>query len=159
MFQFDQIMIVGDSIIGFGDLSLRFSPIADSVRLNNELPARLGAVGLAIGATCGAWFEFFHLRKITLIKSNRKRLTSSNLHRYITPSLIASFIGIGIHQISFKNALLQITAIGSVMLLVHFGTSLAIRTPTALDIGSKVKMRLGFQSKHPPLPPRENEKL
>ena len=159
MFQFDQIMIVGDSIIGFGDLSLRFSPIPDSVRLNNELPARLGAVGLAIGATCGAWFEFFHLRKIALIKSNRKRLTSSNLHRYITPSLIASFIGIGIHQISFKNALLQITAIGSVMLIVHFGTSLAIRTPTALDIGSKVKMRLGFQSKHPPLPPREKEKL
>jgi len=159
MFQFDQIMIVGDSIIGFGDLSLRLSPIPDSVRLNNELPARLGAVGLAIGASCGAWFEFFQLRKIALIKSKRKRLTSSNLHRYITPSLIASFAGIGIHQISFKTALLQITVTGLIMLLVHFGTSLVIRTPIALDIGSKVKMRLGFQSKLSPLPPREEEKL
>jgi putative peptidoglycan lipid II flippase len=159
MFQFDQIMIVGNSIIGFGDLSLRFSPIPDAVRLNNELPARLGAVGLALGATCGAWFEFFHLRKIALIKSARKRLTSSNLHLYITPSLIASFTGIGIHQISFQTALVQITVIGSVMLLVHFVTSLAIRTPIALDIGSKVKVHLGFQSKDPPLSPREKEKL
>jgi hypothetical protein len=152
-------MIVGDSIIGFGDLSLRLSPIPDSVRLNNDLPARLGAVGLAIGASCGAWFEFFHLRKIALIKSKRNRLTSSNLHRYITPSLIAIFTGIGIHQISFKTALLQITVTGSIMLLVHFGTSLVIRTPIALDIGSKVKIRLGFKSKQPPLLPREEEKL
>jgi peptidoglycan biosynthesis protein MviN/MurJ (putative lipid II flippase) len=151
MFQFDQIMIVGDSIIGFGDLSLRFSPIPDPVRLNNELPARLGAVGLAIGASCGAWFEFFHLRKIALIKSKRKRLTSSNLHRYITPALVASFAGIGINQLLFNTALLQITVTGSIMLLVHFGTSLVIRTPIALDISSKVKMRLGFESKQPPL--------
>jgi hypothetical protein len=45
------------------------------------------------------------------------------------------------------------------MLLVHFVTSLAIRTPIALDIGSKVKVHLGFQSKDPPLSPREKEKL
>jgi hypothetical protein len=73
--------------------------------------------------------------------------------------LIASFTGIGIHQISFQTALVQITVIGSVMLLVHFVTSLAIRTPIALDIGSKVKVHLGFQSKDPPLSPREKEKL
>ena len=68
MFQFEQILILGQSLIGFGDLKLVWGPLSDVTRNSSELPARLGPVGLALGSALGAWFEFWLLRKHVVAK-------------------------------------------------------------------------------------------
>jgi putative peptidoglycan lipid II flippase len=62
MFQLDRLAIDNDTIVTIGDLP-SFSPLPELARSLDTAPQPLGALGLAIGSSIAAWFEYFLLRK------------------------------------------------------------------------------------------------
>lgn len=62
MFQLDRIGVVGSSLDQVDDLPA-FGPLAESVRNASDETIRLGAVGLALGASVAAWLELWLLRR------------------------------------------------------------------------------------------------
>jgi|TARA_B100001094_G_scaffold213052_1_gene207028 putative peptidoglycan lipid II flippase len=62
MFQLERLAIDNDTVITIGDLP-SFSPLPELARSSDTSPQPLGALGLAIGSSIAAWFEYFLLRK------------------------------------------------------------------------------------------------
>ena len=62
MFPLDQLSIVDGSLVGGNHLFDSWGPLSASVRLADGFP-HLGAVGLAIGSTVGAWVELVLLSR------------------------------------------------------------------------------------------------
>jgi putative peptidoglycan lipid II flippase len=65
MFQLDRVVLEpGSSEMSVeGDLPAPFEPLPDEVRQDESAPLRLGAVGLTVGASVGAWLELALLRR------------------------------------------------------------------------------------------------
>ena len=79
MFPLDRLLVVNGSVTGFStsnDFGF-FNMLSDAVRLNPALPARLGAVGLALGASVGAWVELYLLRQEVLAHNQRRAVADS----------------------------------------------------------------------------------
>lgn len=130
MFQFERILVLDQSIVGFGDLNFEWGPLSEETRNSSSLPARLGPVGLALGSALGAWFEFWMLRERVLSNWNLKRLTNSSLWRHILPTLFAFTTAVAIRQLKIEQPLIQISLIGVAVLIVYFGVSNIFGTPT-----------------------------
>lgn len=62
MLQFERLGLVDGSVERIGDLPA-FSLLPESVRVDDEGPQRLGAVGLALGSAIAAWIEYGLLRR------------------------------------------------------------------------------------------------
>ena len=62
MFQLDRFAIDGTTIVRIGDLP-SFSPLPEFARALDTSPQPLGALGLALGSSVGAWVEYFFLKK------------------------------------------------------------------------------------------------
>ncbi len=139
MFQFEQILIIGQSLIGFGDWNFSWGPLSDSTRHSSNLPARLGPVGLALGSAIGAWFEFWMLRKHVVSNWKLNRLTNSSLWRHILPTLFAFVAAVALRQLKIGQPLLQICLIGVGVLIVYFGTSSILDTPSQSQLISDLR--------------------
>ena len=139
MFQFEQILILGQSLIGFGDLKLVWGPLSDVTRNSSELPARLGPVGLALGSALGAWFEFWLLRKHVVAKWGLKRLTNSSLWRHIVPTLFAFGAAVALRQLKIEQPLFHLCLIGVGVLVVYFGISGFCGTPSQSQLVSDLR--------------------
>ncbi|MEM8904941.1 MAG: murein biosynthesis integral membrane protein MurJ [Actinomycetota bacterium] len=63
MLAFDRVLVVDGEITGLLNLGDPLGLLPEAVREDDELPLRLGAVGLALGAACGAWVELVLLRR------------------------------------------------------------------------------------------------
>jgi putative peptidoglycan lipid II flippase len=65
MFQLDRVVIEpGTSELTVeGDLPAPLSPLPESVRGDDDLPRRLGAVGLTVASSVGAWLELALLKR------------------------------------------------------------------------------------------------
>jgi putative peptidoglycan lipid II flippase len=75
MFQFEQLTLTvsaatditdlggGDVIEVDGDLPAPLAPLPSDERTDEQAPARLGVVGLALGSAAGAWVEYALLRR------------------------------------------------------------------------------------------------
>jgi len=80
MFQLDRVAIDGDTIIRIGNFP-SFSPLPEFARALDTTPQPLGALGLALGSSLGAWTEYFLL----------KRRVSDNFHIKKDPHLVRRF--------------------------------------------------------------------
>ena len=80
MFQLDRVAIDGDTIIRIGNFP-SFSPLPEFARALDTTPQPLGALGLALGSSLGAWIEYFLL----------KRRVSDNFHIKKDPHLVRRF--------------------------------------------------------------------
>jgi len=140
MFQFEQILVLDQSIIGFGDLTFEWGPLSEETRNSSDLPARLGPVGLALGSALGAWFEFWMLRERVLSNWNLERLTNSSLWRHILPTLFAFTTAVALRQLKIEQPLLQISLIGVAVLIVHFGVSNVFGTPSQSQLISDLQI-------------------
>lgn len=77
MFQFDRLIVSGGSISGWSDLSFRlWDPLPEPIRANADI-ARLGAVGIAVGAAVASVTEWFLLRRA--LQQKVQRTVSSGL--------------------------------------------------------------------------------
>ena len=89
MFQFEQVVVLNQTLVGFGDWNFVWGPLPEAVRNAQQLPPRLGPVGLALGSAIGAWFEFWWLRKHLLNQWQIERLTRTGLWKHTFPALIS----------------------------------------------------------------------
>jgi len=80
MFQLDRVAIDGETIIRIGNFP-SFSPLPEFARALDTTPQPLGALGLALGSSLGAWIEYFLL----------KRRVSDNFHIKKDPHLVRRF--------------------------------------------------------------------
>lgn len=137
MFTADRLLIVNGSITGFGDLDLSFTPLQTTVRLDESLPARLGAVGLAFGAACGAYIEFFLLRAVTLRRWGRSELFRGSLWREVAPPLLGLGVGVVAALLApLDQPLLRAAMVGSVTVATHLGAGLILRSQGAHQLAS-----------------------
>ncbi len=161
MFLLDQLLVVNGKITGISSLyqnlltSNPFSLMNDAVRLDSALPARLGAVGLALGASCGAWVELILLRRTVLTRRNglvfaqstpprcgiaSNRLIPTKLGHHIFPGLAALVAGLlGGWLLSLMDglaALVRLVIIGGVVSGTHLSLGLALKLPAARQLVS-----------------------
>ncbi len=158
MFLFDQLLVVNGSITGIASLfqnfltSNPFSLLDGAVRLDSALPARLGAVGLALGASCGAWVELGLLRRAVLVRRRHlvpapdsqqtpaNRLIPDRLAHHIFPGLPALATGLFtawlLGQVDGLAAIIRLVIIGGISGGVHLGLGLALRLPAARQLVS-----------------------
>ena len=90
MFQFEQLFVYDGAITGFDRLLSPLTPVASALRENVAAPNRLGAMGLGLGATVGAWLEFTLLRTKLARRLNRHSLTDGDWRRLIKPAVGAA---------------------------------------------------------------------
>ncbi len=165
MFPFDRLVVVDGSITGLSSIDLgSLAILNDAVRLDPALPARLGAVGLALGAAFGAWVELVLLRRAVLehrrrALPNNKELTSRlippvapgavgasgavgsiGIGRHIAPAFAALAAGIAtawtLNLIGDPSSLLSLIVIGGVAGGVHLGLGLVLKLPAARQLAS-----------------------
>lgn len=140
MFQFEQILVVDQRLVGFGDGNFVWGPMPDSVRNAVHLPARLGPVGLALGSAVGAWIEFWQLRKQALNRWHLKGLTESGLWKHILPAFAALGAAVAINRLKIDQALLQVSLVGVGVLIAHLVASLVLGTRTMSELVSGLRL-------------------
>ena len=128
MFQFEQLLVIGHSIVGFGDWNLAWGGSAKEIRNSSVFPARLGTVGLALGSALGAWTEFFLLRQGSLDRWNANRLTSSRLYKDITAGLVSLSVVLLVQQLRIDHILVKISLITGVAISAHLAMSVLLGT-------------------------------
>ncbi len=144
MFPFDRLAVVGGTVTGFGfyhdDM---FGPLADAVRLDPDLPARLGAVGLAAGATVGAWVELSLIRRRVLKRWPVGSLTTlpnrASIERQIWPGAIAAVFGFASNWVLVEfvgglTAVVRLAVVVTVVVAVHLGVGRMFRLRMAMAI-------------------------
>jgi putative peptidoglycan lipid II flippase len=81
MFQLDRLVLDGSAVRGLDALPAPVAPLPDDVRGRAGDGLRLGAVGLGLGATAGAWLELGLLRRRVGRTVGRVRLGGGELGR------------------------------------------------------------------------------
>ncbi|MCP4962835.1 MAG: murein biosynthesis integral membrane protein MurJ [Actinomycetia bacterium] len=90
MLQFDRLFIYDGVVTGLNQLLSPLEALPSELRSREDLPLRLGAVGLALGAAAGGWFEFFALRDRLLPVLGTSSLTMGRWRPLVLPSLAST---------------------------------------------------------------------
>jgi putative peptidoglycan lipid II flippase len=112
MLQFDRFGIVDGEIQRLGDLPA-FSPLPQALRQSGVV--RLGAVGLAVGASLGAWLELVLLQRRTAIDVPDAPKARSSIAPLLVPALVAGVVGLGV-----------VVALGSAPSIIAAGVACAL---------------------------------
>lgn len=152
MFQFEQVLVLGQTLTGFGDWNFVWGPLPEPLRNSSNLPARLGPVGLALGSAIGAWVEFWMLRNHVVSGWGLKRLTEASLWKHVLPTLFALGAALALGQLKIEQPLIQVSLIGVGILGVHLATSAILGTPSLSQLVSN------FQTTQPNPNSQEDEK-
>ena len=91
MFQLDRVAIDGNSIRRIGDFP-SFSPLPEFARALDTTPQPLGALGLALGSSLGAWIEYFLLKRRVSDHFHIKRDPHLVRRFFLVPGLISAII-------------------------------------------------------------------
>ncbi|MFV1990742.1 MAG: lipid II flippase MurJ, partial [Acidimicrobiales bacterium] len=92
MFTFDQLLIVDGRFSGFAEISgLRLTPLSDALRTGDNLPLRLGAVGLGLGSAVGVWIEFALLHRRVSRRIHQTNL-SPGTGKLLAPGLLIAIV-------------------------------------------------------------------
>ena len=91
MFQLDRVAIDGNSIIRIGDFP-SFSPLPEFARALDTTPQPLGALGLALGSSLGAWIEYFLLKRRVSDHFHIKRDPHLVRRFFLVPGLISAIL-------------------------------------------------------------------
>ncbi len=124
MFQFDRLAIDVNEFVKIGNLP-SFKPLPEGLRANDMGPQALGAIGLAVGSSCGSWIEYAYLKK---------RVAKSLPHSYILPKPLQKL----------SLPLLACGAIGAVLTWVLNGIHPLIVGPSLLTLCGIVYVTLSY---------------
>ncbi len=93
-------------------------------------PLRLGAVGLALGATFGGWVELERLRRVLRKKADRFHLPWARLFRMVGLALVSTVPGIGLWWLlqGWHTTILMLLSVG-VYAIVYLALSHFTGTP------------------------------
>ena len=91
MFQLDRVAIDGNSIMRIGDFP-SFSPLPEFARALDTTPQPLGALGLALGSSLGAWIEYFLLKRRVSDHFHIKRDPHLVRRFFLVPGLISAIL-------------------------------------------------------------------
>ena len=156
MLPLDRVLVLEGALTGFGDIDLfsaesTWSLLDSGVRSDPGLPARLGAVGLALGAALGAWVELGLLRRAVLQRRPTRaamprradwpgqRLFGGALARHLAPAAVTFVAGLPITLVLAPvPSVLRVAVVGAAMACIHLGCGLALRLPTARALVSQL---------------------
>lgn len=160
MLPLDRILIVDGALTGFGDIDLlsvseTWSLLGSEIRSNPALPARLGAVGLALGAAVGAWVELALLRRAVQQRRSalaslpnrehwpNEKLFGGALGRNVVPAAVA-FGGGLVVALLLGNvaAIVRVVVTVTIMGALHLGCGLALRLDAARALASQMSRAL-----------------
>ena len=141
MFQFEQVVVINQTLVGFGDWNFVWGPLPDAARNAQQLPPRLGPVGLALGSAIGAWFEFWWLRKHVLNEWSIERLTKSGLWKHTVPALIALGTALALRELRIEQALIQVSFLAVVVVAIHVTVSSILQTESYSHLVSGLSIR------------------
>jgi hypothetical protein len=108
MFPLDQVVLTSDdgstdaSVAsrlddqGEGSFTDRLEPLDEEVRQDEDGPVRLGAVGLSLGASVGAWFELALLRRIVGRRIGRVHVGGRQRGRVVFAAVVAGLVALGL---------------------------------------------------------------
>ena len=149
MLPLDRVLVIDGALTGFGDIDLlslesTWSLLDTKIRSDPALPARLGAVGLALGAAVGAWVELALLRRAVLARRTARgglprqadwpaqRLFGGSGARHLVPAAVALAVGIPASLATDAlPAVLRFVAVAIIMAGVHIGCGLTLKLPAA----------------------------
>lgn len=158
MLPLDRVLVIDGALTGFGDINLfslesTWSLLDTKIRSDPALPARLGAVGLALGAAVGAWVELALLRRAVLARRTARgglprradwpaqRLFGGSVARHLVPAAIALAAGIPASlALDGLPAVLRFAAVAVLMTGVHIGSGLALKLPVARVLISQLPL-------------------
>lgn len=141
MFQFEQVVVINQTLVGFGDWNFVWGPLPDAARNAQQLPPRLGPVGLALGSAVGAWFEFWWLRKHVLNEWSIERLTKSGLWKHTVPALIALGTALALRELRIEQALIQVSFLAVAVVAIHVTVSSILQTESYSHLVSGLSIR------------------
>ena len=141
MFQFEQVVVINQTLVGFGDWNFVWGPLPDAARNAQQLPPRLGPVGLALGSAIGAWFEFWWLRKHVLNQWSIERLTKSGLWQHTVPALIALGTALALRELRIEQALIQVSFLAVAVVAIHVTVSSILQTESYAHLVSGLSIR------------------
>ena len=141
MFQFEQVVVINQTLVGFGDWNFVWGPLPDAARNAQQLPPRLGPVGLALGSAIGAWFEFWWLRKHVLNEWSIERLTKSGLWKHTVPALIALGTALALRELRIEQALIQVSFLAVAVVAIHVAVSSILQTESYSHLVSGLSIR------------------
>ena len=166
MLPLDRVLVIEGALTGFGDIDLfslesTWSLLDAGIRSDPALPARLGAVGLALGAALGAWVELGLLRRAVLRRRPARadmptqadwpegRLFGGAIARHLVPAVATFVVGLGVALVLAPlPAVLRVSLAGLTMAGVHLGCGLALRLPAARALTSQLS-RVAPKRAHP----------
>lgn len=144
MFPFDRLAVIGGTVTGYGFVHEElFRPLPDVIRLDPNLPARLGAVGLAIGATVGAFIELFLIRRRMLRRLGASSLTTLPdrlpFDYYLYPSHVAFPVGFAANWVLVEfvgslTSLVRLLLVATLVASVHMGIGVLYRLRPAAAV-------------------------
>ena len=132
MLQFDRLFVYDGVITGFDQLMAPFEPLPQAIRSRDDLPLRLGAAGLALGAAAGAWFELVALRIRLLDRLERSSLTRGKWRALVFPALSATLwmlVSLPVTQ-TWNSLISGVVVVGPAGLIYVF-TASTTRVPVA----------------------------
>ena len=141
MFQFEQVVVINQTLVGFGDWNFVWGPLPDAARNAQQLTPRLGPVGLALGSAIGAWFEFWWLRKHVLNEWSIERLTKSGLWKHTVPALIALGTALALRELRIEQALIQVSFLAVAVVAIHVTVSSILQTESYSHLVSGLSIR------------------
>ncbi|MBO64965.1 MAG: murein biosynthesis integral membrane protein MurJ [Actinobacteria bacterium] len=141
MFQFEQVVVINQTLVGFGDWNFVWGPLPDAARNAQQLPPRLGPVGLALGSAICAWFEFWWLRKHVLNEWSIERLTKSGLWKHTVPALIALGTALALRELRIEQALIQVSFLAVAVVAIHVTVSSILQTESYSHLVSGLSIR------------------
>jgi putative peptidoglycan lipid II flippase len=99
MFQFEQVVLeptpTGYELTVDDDaLPAPLEPLPDEVRTDEDAPLRLGAVGLAVASSVGAWFELAALRIVLRRRIGRVRVGGPDRNKVLPAAALAGIVAL-----------------------------------------------------------------
>lgn len=92
MLQFERYGVTNGSLTKLGDLPA-FDLLPEEIREDDDLPQRIGAVGLALGSAVAAWIEYFLLRRRVRDQLGSTRPLRAPTTGFVGPALVAAALG------------------------------------------------------------------
>jgi putative peptidoglycan lipid II flippase len=145
MLQLDRVAITGPGLAGLdlvGDLPA-WSPLPAELRSAGG-PLRLGAMGLALAASVGAWVELALLRRRLPVPAAKVRLGGGHLGRTLAAGAAAAGAALAARPLAgglAPLAALAVAALPPALAYLATATALGVPEATSLVRGAVVRLR------------------